>query len=141
MAEVTFRVPSKAVTYGYIEVPVEVEEGATPETLAAMYVSWVYAFQKEEQATLQRLADGPKEADPRDSIGDPHKAAVEAIKDGLGATEVAVGAVYDHAPDEVVDSLESGDVPWNKGAVASKPKPWETGSAAPKAAPKVTEGW
>jgi len=133
MAEMIFRIPSKAVQYGYVEMPVGMQDGASPELVAAAYVNYVYAFQKEEQATLQRLADGLVGVDPRDSIGDPHKAAVEALKEGLGATEV----------DEDVSVTDVGDdfakAPWTE-KVEAKPKPWEADvGAAMKAV--VTEGW
>lgn len=141
MAEVTFRIPSKAVTYGYIEFPLTVEDGASPEALASVYVNFVYAFQKEEQAALKRIAEGPspapKQAAPTPSAPDVHEAATEAIKDGLGATEVdeVIGETIKNAA-----KIES-EKPWDK-AVDAKPKPWETGETqAPKPAAVVTEGW
>jgi hypothetical protein len=121
MAEMIFRIPSKAVQYGYVEMPVGMQDGASPELVAAAYVNYVYAFQKEEQATLQRLADGLAGVDPRDSIGDPQQAAVAAIKEGLGATEVD----------------ESG-APWTKKVDAPK-KPWETGPEADQPSPPTRD--
>lgn len=133
MTDALFRIPSRAITYGYVEIQVPSEEGASPEMLAAQYVSYVYAFQKEEQATVDRLAKGlsaclPDEDDP---VVDE---AVEVLDKGLdGVTEIPVGAVYEHAPDDVVNSMEDA-APWDK-KVEPKAKPWEK-----KAKPTVDVG-
>ena len=108
------RIPSKAVQYGYIEFPLVVEDGASPEALASVYVNFVYAYQKEEQAALLRLSDSLKGEAAPEPTKDAHEAAVAAVKDGLGATEVDENAA-----------------PWDKPAVDSKPKPWETEVTAP----------
>ena len=123
MAEVTFRIPSKAVNYGYIEFPLTVEDGATAEALASVYVNFVYAFQKEELAALKRIAEGPAQAGPTNPTTDTHEAATEAIKAGLGATEV-------ESTEPEGDALyNEAAKPWDK-AVDAKPKPWETEKAA-----------
>jgi len=139
MAEMIFRIPSKAVQYGYVEMPVGMQDGASPELVAAAYVNYVYAFQKEEQATLKRLADGLVGVDPRDSIGDPHKAAVEAVKEGLGATEVDE---YDSASEAQAATQErTKGAPWTQG-VDAKLKPWETGTNTPdKLVAGLGDGW
>lgn len=118
MADVTFRIPSKAVTYGYIEVLVPASPEATPEMLAARYVNYVYAFQKEEQAALKRLQEATEApvAASQEAEAAIHQEAVDRLSEGLSATVVS-----------------EEEAPW-KNEVASKPKPWETGTAALKAA-------
>lgn len=128
MAEVTFRIPSKVVQYGYIEFPFKVPDDASPETLATVYVNYVYAFQKEEQEALQRLADGVREAStpkaPRPYDEDVQE-AVRALDEGLGGvTEVA--------------GDESTVAPWDQPAAAAAPKPWEQES---KPVADLGEGW
>lgn len=141
MADAIFRIPSRTVQYGYVEVTVPGADASTnPESLAAQYVNYVYAFQKEEEATIRRLSEGRSEPDPRDSIADPVAAAAEAIKEHLGATEVEEydsateakedaqarsKAAYDAAYSAPNDGPEPA--PWNS-TVAPKAKPWETGS-------------
>lgn len=136
MAEVTFRIPSKAVVYGYVEFPMTFDDSASAEVLASVYVNFVYAFQKEEQAALLAIAEGPspapKQAAPTPSTPDVHEAATEAIKDGLGATEV-------ESTEPEGDALyNEAAKPWDK-AVDAKPKPWETGSTTTPVV--VSEDW
>lgn len=134
MADALFRIPSRAITYGYVEIQVPSEEGASPEMLAAQYVSYVYAFQKEEQATVDRLAKGlsaPQGVSQgetgqgdRDEGDGQHEVAQELLKKELGATEV-------DARDGVA---QAESAPWNK-KVEPKAKPWEK-----KAKPTVDVG-
>lgn len=152
MADVTFRIPSKAVTYGYIEVLVPASPEATPEMLAARYVNYVYAFQKEEQAALKRLQEGtgaPQGAS-QEAEAAIHQEAVDRLSAGLSAT--AVNEYNDDGPGDVqaaanearkykvgdtvtvagIEFTKHSDAPWDS-TVAPKRKPWETGEAAPRA--------
>lgn len=133
MAEITFRIPSKAVTYGYVEIPVTLTDDPAPEALASMYVNYVYAFQKEEQAALKRIAEQPSPAPTKPlDVGVPGAAeqrvesdlkprtvdeandmAAAIIKQELGATEVDEDAA-----------------PWDR-KVAPSVKPWETETLPP----------
>lgn len=121
MAEATFRIPSKAVQYGYIEIPMPIAEGASPEALASIYISFVYAFQKEEQEALKRLSETVREA-PMPKAPRPYdedvQEAVNSLAEGLGGVSV-VGA--------------SGIAPWDDSdlTAAANPKPWETDVTAP----------
>ena len=130
MAEIIYRIPSRTVQYGYVEIKRQWPEDqeTTPELLAAAYVSYVYAFQKEEEAATKRIAEGLS-APVSAPQGAPEVKAQELLNEGLGGvTEVPEAeAVTESAP-------------WTK-KVDAKPKPWETGSAASKAAPKVTADW
>lgn len=132
MAEVTFRIPSKAVQYGYVERLVLLPDDASPELVASTYVNYVYAFQKEEQAAIKRLQEGvsaPQGADPGQQVLD----AVKALDEGLGGVTEVDGQDPEGPGQEA-------SKPWDKPAEA-KQKPWE---AAPQAAPKVVDlgdGW
>lgn len=124
MADITFRVPSKAVQYGYIELPVSVEEGASPEALASVYVNFVYAFQKEEQAAIKRLLDAPQAA----SQPVTEEQAKRYLDEGLGGTT------------ELSDDGQNEDVkPWDKPAPEVK-KPWEQESK-PSVVDALGDGW
>lgn len=129
MAEMTFRIPSRTVQYGYVEIPFEYESGIEAEMLAAHYVSFVYAFQKEEEATVKRLAEGVS-APEKLSKGATEEQAKRMLDEGLGGvTEV---------PDEV--SEVSSNAPWNS-KVDSQPKPWETGETVLKGPPAIIDSW
>lgn len=129
MTEALFRIPSRTVTYGYVEVSVDLGH-ADPEIIAATYVSWVHAFQKEEEATIERLKDAPSGAvkaplaasQPEvDHPVDPVDKAAQMVAEGLGgATEI----------------------PW-KQEVATPKKPWETETEKPNRPvhPIVTPDW
>lgn len=122
-----FRIPSRTVQYGYVELPVGMQDGSSPELIAAAYVSYVYAFQKEEEATVQRLKDAPSGAlkaplaasQPEvDHPVDPVDKAAQMLAEGLGG-------VTDLGEDEETDAP-----PW-EAKVATPKKPWETDVTAP----------
>lgn len=100
--KVTFRLPSKAVQYGYIEVEMD-SMGLSPEALGEMYAKHVKGFW-----------EGEKGAKPKA----PDTAAQEEFERQLGATKVAT---EDNAPDSPEPTAEK---PWEKKVEAS-PKPWE----------------
>ena len=148
-----FRIPSKAVQYGYIEVPFPADPSATPDFLAAQYVNYVHAFQKEEQAAIKRLQEGVS-APVAASRPVTEEQAQRYLDEGLGGvtalstestgmassagTEVSDGEALDVGDDFAKDHP---DAPWDKPPVDSKPKPWENGSTAPADKPVVDEGW
>jgi hypothetical protein len=143
MAEITYRIPSRTVQYGYVEVKRSWsdDEPTDPEMLAAAYVSYVYAFQKEEEATVRRIQDGVQEASEAalaasqpevDHPVDPVDKAAQMVAEGLGgATEI------DDVIEETIKKAEEieAKAPW-KQEVAAPKKPWETG-----AKPVATEDW
>lgn len=127
MTDALFRIPSRTVTYGYVEIHVEGDFGSSPEILAAHYVNFVHAFQKEEEATIQRLKDAPSGAlkaplaasQPEvDHPVDPVDKAAQMVAEGLG------GAT-DLGEDEETDAP-----PWEQ-KVATPKKPWETEATTP----------
>lgn len=123
MAEAVFRIPSRTVQYGYIEVPQPIAEGASPEMLAAQYVNYVYAFQKEEEAAIKRLQEGvsaPQGAS-READAALHQAAIQELQDGLGG----VSKVEEYEDNPYPGESDPGEAPWDKPAAEVK-KPWET---------------
>ncbi len=156
--KVTYRLPSKAIQYGFMEVEADsLDELPDPETLGQVYVNQVYAFLEGEQKGLNNLLAPKVEAAISKDEMDESGAAVEALVEGLGATVIsedeAVASYHGDGPGDVDAShleaaeeltqmaqedglLDEPAKPWDK-KVDAKPKPWETESAAPKAAPKV----
>lgn len=142
MADAIFRIPSRTVQYGYVEISVPAAPDAPPEMLAARYVSYVYAFQKEEEAAIERIKKGvsaPVTASQEASPGDP-QAAAERLAGGRSprtvdeANEMARQVIES----ELGPTTEVSDgAPWNQ-EVAPKRKPWETEASKPKA---QTEDW
>lgn len=130
MTEALFRIPSRTVTYGYVEVSVDLGH-SDPEIIAATYVSWVHAFQKEELATIERLKDAPSGAlkaplaTSQPEVDHPVDLMVKAaqiVAEGLGgATEISAA--------EAETTTQSA--PWTEPAVATPKKPWETEVTAP----------
>lgn len=57
MAEIIFRLPSKATQYGYVEVRDTVDTEVTPEELAEKYAAWVIRFQATEMAAKPKKPD------------------------------------------------------------------------------------
>lgn len=123
MAEIIYRIPSRTVQYGYVEIKRQWPEDqeTTPELLAAAYVNYVYAFQKEEGAATERIAEGlsaPVSA-PQGAL---EEKAQELLHEGLGGvTELPE---YPH-PEDGPD-IPPASAPWDKPAAAPAKKPWET---------------
>lgn len=121
MAEMIFRIPSRVVQYGYVELPLAMEPGMSPEMIAAAYVNYVHAFQKEEEATIERLKEAVRapvaasQSEVDQVIDETLKRAQELMQEALGAAEIR----------EEVDEREDNPAPWDTEAEAPKPKPWE----------------
>jgi len=118
MAEMIFRIPSRTVQYGYVELPLAMEPGMSPEMIAAAYVNYVHAFQKEEEAAIERLKEAvrapvaPSKAPTTEQLYEGAEDAIKALDEGLGGvTEI--------------DEREDNPAPWDTEAEAPKPKPWE----------------
>lgn len=124
MTEVHFRLPSK-LPYAYVEVrgtPEEIQ-AMNYESLAALFANAMYAYGKQERASIDQIAGGgtglvpPKPAAPAED-------AAQEVKDQLGATEI----------DDV------NEAPYKAPTPAAKAKPWETEKPKPKAVVDV-DGW
>ena len=103
MAEVIFRVPSKKVQYGYMEVKIDVPSVEStfpdPSELGAMYTEYVSRFVDAEINGIQKVQKELNDAE-----------AAQLLKDTLGATEIP--------EDEAAK-------PWNKDT-KTESKPWES---------------
>lgn len=122
--KITYRIPSKKVPYGYVEM---VDENATmpqPDELAQWYANFISQYQAAEVAAFEQPTKVAKPKPvPEDDIND---IASDLIKDGLGATEL---------------SPEEAAKPWNKtgsgsmdGYETDEPttsKAWEESKAEP----------
>lgn len=137
MAEMIFRIPSKAVQYGYVEIPFTFDSAPDAEMLAAHYVNYVYAFQKAEQDAIKAIqmdvsapVAASQEASEESFQGAVETAQREAqrlLSEGLGGvTEVPEGEALDVGDDFAKDHPGA---PWDKPQVDTPRKPWETGSA------------
>lgn len=57
MIDITFRIPSKGVQYGYAEVKYETDHVPEPEDLAVEYSDYINRFQKAEMAAKPKMID------------------------------------------------------------------------------------
>ena len=151
MTEALFRIPSRTVTYGYVEVSVDLGH-SDPEIIAATYVSWVHAFQKEELATIERLSESSEAVSRKGSgsAGNRKDAPSGALKAPLAASQPEVdhpvdpvdkaaqmlaeglGGVTDLGEDEETDAPT-----WEAKAQAAEAEmggkaPWEAKAVTPK---------
>jgi len=85
--QVTYRIPSKKVQYGYLEFTREVED-ETPEGLALAYADFILRYNVAERNAFETWTPG-KKPEPEEDINDVAlDAAADTIKDSLGATEI-----------------------------------------------------
>lgn len=134
MVEITFRIPSKAHQYGYVEISHQGgDELPSPEQLASDYMDYVVRFQKAE------LAAKPKRPDSR-LVGD---AFVEELKTAIDDP----GTIMDNMPKVSAEELMRTELgahvvsetpaPWDgQGEVPAnlEPKPWQKGARRAPAA-------
>lgn len=113
MAKVTYRIPSKKVQYGYVEITGDpgdfgIEDTADAHAIAKNYVDYMVAFARSEAGTV--TAAKP-EAPASEDVAD-------LLREELGA--------------RVVETTEkTSKKPWeNKPAEATSNKPWENKPAA-----------
>lgn len=148
----TFRLPSKAVQYGYAEVSVDVPED--PDAIGRMYQAYVEVFQAGEKA--QKAVSGPahpaltpevkvfpeEPQAPAQGADDPKQVMLDALATAKAEDTQAIRDNIEEAtgiiesglgPTTVVDESAA---PWESEAPPAKKKPWET-SGTPKKAPVV----
>lgn len=140
--QVTYRIPSRKVQYGYLEFTVD-EGQALPDPveLAEQYVQYIKDYQAAEvQAFENPAARQIKKADATEDI---NEVAAAEIKSQLGATIVSEAnslASASSAKTNVATDVTNGAPPWAKAATESKE--WEEPqTAAPKAAPTDSSDW
>lgn len=96
--KITYRIPSKKVPYGYIEI--EHDQGFAvmpdPSVLAEEYANYIQAYQAAEIAAFESAPKVKAKAHTNEDIND---VAAQEIKSQLGATEV---------------DGDDPDAPWNK---------------------------
>ena len=141
VSEVIFRLPSKAVQYGYVEVHATPEELgdpallADPDQLGALYARVTYEFLKGEQLAMKDLVS-PSEPPP----GDPQAAA-----DRLAAGEKPRTVDEDNEMAKQLIEKELGatvisEKPW-ENKVEPKRKPWENDSTPASKAAAADFDW
>lgn len=149
MPKVIYRLPSKAIQYGYAEIEIELtdEQAANPEQVGAAYATYVGAFLEGEKGGLDLFLRGrderPSESHTEPSPGDP-EAAAKRLEEGKKprtvdeANEMATQLIQSELGATVVDEEVP---PWQKKADAKQAKPWEKTEKAPSqgAAPEVAD--
>ena len=150
LANIVFRLPSKQITYGYVEVSGTPEEFGIHSVADADAIGITYAHYVNRY--LEGEVEGVRQAtaindSAQTAIPTPKKAPGKPVKGVSGVRQVRT--VAEVMSDEDVDTeaearaiiekelgatvVEESEVPWTKPAEASKPKPWENG-ATPKVA-------
>lgn len=114
MAKVTYRIPSKKVVYGYIEITGDpgdfgITDTADAHGIAQAYTQYVAAFQRSEMGTVAAVS--PQAPEPT---------VDELLRDELGAREIS----------------STTNKPWENKPAAGNDKPW-----ASKAAPASDDDW
>lgn len=117
MAEIIYRIPSRTIQYGYVEIKFHADEFPDAAMDAAHYVNYVYAFQKEEQASVDRLAKGPSA---------PQGASEEAVEEkARELLDEGLGGVTELPEEDARDDVARAEsAPWAQ-KVEPKAKPWE----------------
>jgi hypothetical protein len=121
MAELTFRFPSKAVQYGFVEYKFQTDN-LTPGEIAKLYVEQLVEYQSAEIDTYKEVEKRAREG--MLSLGGKVVAVEENPKENpppSGASSEDMQAAAD----------EVSAPPWQAAAPAVSPKPWEN-NAAPK---------
>lgn len=108
--KVTYRIPSKKVPYGYIEIEDDQSYAVMPgaEELAQDYAAYILKYQGAEVAAFEKPRTVAAKAKPEEDINDT---AAEEIKSQLGATEI---------------DGDDPSAPWNEDETATKSKPAES---------------
>ncbi len=130
MSKVTFRLPSKAVQYGYIEVETDVENPDF-EMLGSMYVHWALAFRTGEEAAKKAAAPpDPQLVDTslaeRNLKAQPMRTDAE-LRAALGSGHPDVEAEAERMLTEGLGPTTT--LPWEE-EVQAAPKPWQKKAVA-----------
>lgn len=131
MSEITYRLPSKDVQYGYAEVRGTAEELAAMdmELQGRLYVAATIAFRQGEMAQMKAAFEPPKPDRLAEALGqvleDERK-----IKASLHERNIAATPMEPQAAEEEVKKLGAtvveSDAPWNNADMTpAAPKPWE----------------
>jgi hypothetical protein len=119
--DITYRIPSRKVPYGYLEFTVsEGESLPDPVTLAEDYAQYIKDYQTAEVQAFEHPSTGQLQRADSWSKKAEDKAVDEAAKmlsDGLGATEIdesEPAKPWDKSSDETESTTESK--PWDTNA-------------------------
>ena len=104
--QVTYRVPSKKVQYGYLEFTKE-DAGDSPEVLAEAYADFILRYQKAEKEAFETWTPATNSAPEADINDEVLNTAADTIKDSLGATEITEDAPWDKPTTETTN-----EKPW-----------------------------
>lgn len=120
MVKLTFRIPSKAIQYGYVEMEVDLPDDPTPEDVATQYLDAVSRFQvtemdiiKGKQGEAAAKLDGA-EADAKASA---HQAVAPLPDDSDEVTDAAAATLAEGLGGVTV--VEDEEAPWNKAPAES----------------------
>lgn len=116
MAKVTYRIPSKKVQYGYVEITGDpgdfgIEDTADAHAIAQAYVDYMIAFARSEAGSVE--AASKQEAPPKDPVTPDE--VEQLLHDELGAQKIGT---------------KQSKKPWEKDATAATEKPWESKPAS-----------
>lgn len=130
MAKVIFRLPSKAVRYGYVEVEGTPEEFgldslADASVLGMVYEAYARAFHEGEAGASGKPLGTPVPSDLGDFEGQAQAAPAEP---GESDTEASAVALIESTLGATVVSEEPA--PWSKPPGKPKTKVWEAAPAA-----------
>lgn len=116
--EITYRIPSKKVPYGYLEFTAEPGNLPDPEVLANEYAAYIKRYQAAEVAAFEAAPTKPVKLGPVDDSSVDE--AAKMLDDGLGG----VTEVDEHSP----------AAPWDKTSdeteTATNDKPWDLDDSA-----------
>lgn len=140
MPKVIYRLPSKAIQYGYAEIEIELtdEQAANPEQVGAAYATYVGAFLEGEKGGLDLFLRG-RDDRPSESHTEP-RTVNQVMSDEDVDTEAEAVAILKKEMSATVVSEETP--PWQKKAEAKQPKPWERETEKPATqagAPEVAD--
>lgn len=115
--DITYRIPSKKVPYGYIEFTWKREAGTgmpDPAEMAAEYAEYIKAYQAAEVAAFEAAPKKPVKIAPVDDSS--VEEATKMLNDGLGGVEEisedAPVKPWDKTSDETATATEEKK-PWN----------------------------
>lgn len=148
MANIVFRLPSKQIQYGYVEVSGTPEEFglsdlSDPGYIGAAYAAYVGAYLEGELAGVKSFMDSGGPARVEEAKKAPGKpvegvsgvrqvrTVAEVMTDEDVDTEAEARAIIEKELGATV--VEESEAPWDQGGSTPKPKPWENG-ATPKVA-------
>lgn len=111
MVKLTFRIPSKAIQYGYVEMEVDLPDDPTPEDVATQYLDAVSRFQVTEMDIIKGK-QGEAAAKLDGAEADAKAPAYEATNEGSEDTDEAAETLAEGLGGVTV--VEDEEAPWNK---------------------------